>query len=110
MDTAMDLNILAENEEKFSNSICVRSENTLDSYNIFDNNDALHNVKKALRVLTPLEQEILAEKFGFFGDNEKSDDVLSLRFGINIFAIRKTIKRSIEKVKNNLKIEEYAAY
>ena len=99
---SLDISNSLENEDAYE----IPSNNTIDSYSIFKSKDNLYNVNKVLKVLTPLEKELFVEKYGIYGEEARTDEVLCTKFGISSFVVKKTIKSSIEKINKVIKIEE----
>jgi len=95
--------VLKDNSDtpNYQEKTILLSNNTKDTYNTFDYQDEVYKVNCLLdSKLTPFEKEIFIEKYGLFdGSVGKVDEVLASKFGVSKSIIKKTVKKSIDKLK-----------
>ena len=82
------------------------AKNKTDTVNVFDNEDSHYIMQKYLKVLSPLEKEIFVSKFGLFEKEGRTVEVISQNLNISTFVVKKIIKKSINKIKEVINIDE----
>jgi RNA polymerase sigma factor (sigma-70 family) len=104
--TSASANSSSDSDSWSFDEIQLPATNKVDTVNVFDGEDNHYIMQKYLKVLSPLEREIFVSKFGLFEKEERAIEVVAQNFDISTFVVKKIIKKSINKIKEVINIDE----